>query len=349
MDQGKIIRFCVVALPAGLLLSGAVSVYLTHLSEGRDPDLVAAERKRQEAAAILRRPIERADLEKYVRTLATDIGERHLGEPVTLRTAAYWIESTLGPSNLGYTVEREKYQVGGEDVWNVVAELPGGRLADQTVVVGAHYDTVPDCPGANDNGTGVAALISLAGAFAGTVPDRTICFVAFANEEPPYFRTDDMGSRVHAARLKQTGAKVTAMLSLETMGFYSGAPQSQKSPANLPADAGQFPGVGDFVALVGNPESKPLIDTARTAWEKASLGVKSLPVILPASVAGIDWSDHASFWRAGYPAFMITDTAPYRYPHYHLPTDTPDRIDFERFTEAVKGIKAVVEQLASEP
>jgi hypothetical protein len=349
MDQGKIIRFCVVALPAGLLLIGAASVYLTHLAEGRDPELVAAERKRQEAAAILRRPIDRADLEKYVRTLATDIGERHLGEPVTLRTAAFWIESTLGPNNLGYTVEREKYQVGGEDVWNVVAELPGGRLADQIVVVGAHYDTVPDCPGANDNGTGVAALISLAGAFSGTVPDRTIRFVAFANEEPPYFRTDDMGSRVHAARLKQAGARVTAMLSLETIGFYSSAPQSQKSPTSLPAGSGQFPGVGDFVALVGNPETKPLIDTARAAWEKAGLGVKSLPVILPESIDGVDWSDHASFWRAGYPALMITDTAPYRYPHYHLPTDTPDKIDFERFTEAVKGIKAVVERLASEP
>ncbi|MBL9153156.1 MAG: M20/M25/M40 family metallo-hydrolase [Verrucomicrobiales bacterium] len=347
MDQGKVIRFCLVALPVGLLLIGAASVFVTEfvLADATVPDEAAT--KQAKAARLTRRDVAREDLEKYVNVLAGDIGERHLGEPKSLRAAAYWIESTLGPNNIGYPVSRERYQVGGEEVWNVVAELPGGRLAKEMVVVGAHYDTVPGCPGANDNGTGVAALLSLAHSFAGETPDRTIRFVAFVNEEPPHFHTESMGSLVHARHLAKTGARVSAMISLETIGFYSDEPGSQRTPPGL--SVGPFPTVGNFVALVGNPESEPLVRAVGAAWELAGVSVRALPIALPESVEGVGWSDHWSFWQAGYPAVMVTDTAPFRYAHYHRPTDTPDRIDFARYTDVVKGLRTVIESLAKAP
>lgn len=345
MDQGKIIRFSLVALPVGLLLIGAGSIFVTHFLPAEDVKAVEAVDKQAQAASIMRRPVAQEDLEKYVKVLATDIGERHLGVPKSLRAAAFWIESTLGPNNIGYPVAREKYAIGEAEAWNVVAELPGGRLASEVVVVGAHYDTVPGCPGANDNGTGVAALLSLANAFAGTKPDRTIRFVAFVNEEPPYFQTDVMGSRVHAKHLAQSGAKVTAMISLETIGCYTDEPGSQKTPPGVPAD--QFPGTGNFIAFVGNPESRNLVDAAAAAYGRAGVSVPPVAVALPETIEGVGWSDHWSFWRSGYPAIMVTDTAPFRYAHYHLPSDTADRIDFARFTEVVKGMRVVIEELAS--
>jgi len=345
MDQGKIIRFSLVALPVGLLLIGAGSVFVTHILDGQDAEVKLAADKQAQAASISRRPVTREDLEKYVGVLASDIGERHLGVPKSLRAAAFWIESTLGPNNIGYPVAREKYEVDGAEVWNVVADLPGGRLASEMVVVGAHYDTVPGSPGANDNGTGVAALLSLAHSFAGMKPDRTIRFVAFANEEPPYFHTAAMGSVVHAGQLAKAGAKVTAMISLETIGYYTDAPGSQKTPPGLPPE--NFPAVGDFVAIVGNPASRSLVDAAGESFRRSGVAVPALPVALPEEIEGAGWSDHWSFWRAGYPAIMVTDTALFRYGHYHLPTDTPDRIDFGRFTEVVKGLRAVVEDLAN--
>ncbi|MCB1230655.1 MAG: M20/M25/M40 family metallo-hydrolase [Verrucomicrobiae bacterium] len=294
----------------------------------------------------MRKPVSQEDLEKYVSVLANDIGERNLANDKKLRAAAYWIESSLGPSNMGYTVDRQKYEVDGQEVWNVVAQLPGTEYANEIVVVGAHYDTVPGCPGANDNGTGVAALLALANAFTGTQPARTIQFVAFVNEEPPYFQTDSMGSVVYAKQLGRQGAKVAAMISLETIGCYSDEPGSQKLPEGLPP--GAFPDVGNFIAFVGNTESQSLIDHAKNAYDGAGVDVPSLAAALPESINGVGWSDHWSFWREGYPAFMVTDTAPFRYPHYHEPTDTPDQIDFPRYTDVVKGLRAVVDSLAND-
>lgn len=345
MDQGKVIRFCLVGLPVGLLLIGAGSVFVTHLADGTDPEVEKARLKREQAASIMRKPIDPADLERYVKVLAGDIGERHLGAPKSLRAAAFWIESTLGPSNMGYTVERERFEVDGEEVWNVVAELSGGDKAGEIVVIGAHYDTVPGSPGANDNGTGVAALLSLANSFSGEKPARTLRFVAFVNEEPPYFQTDRMGSVVHAKRLAQQGARVAAMISLETMGYYSESPGSQQAPPGVPP--GQFPETGNFIALVGNPESKGLVDAAEAAFRQAGGKVVPVAAVLPETIEGVGWSDHWSFWRAGYPALMATDTAPFRYGHYHLPTDTPDRVDYERLADVAKGLRAVIESLAN--
>lgn len=345
MNQGKVIRFCLVALPTGLLLMGAASVMVTHVIGGKDADQEEAEQKRQQAARIMRKEVNREDLERYVRVLSEDIGERNLDTYKSLRAAAFWIESSMGPSNMGYAVDRQNYEVEGQAVWNVVAELKGLQRPDEIIVVGAHYDTVPGCPGANDNGTGVAALLSLANAFSGSQPSRTILFVAFVNEEPPHFQTEAMGSVVFADWLEKKGARVKGMVSLETIGYYTDEPGSQSLPEGVPRD--QFPEVGNFVAMVGNPASKDLVDLAAAAYEETGAPVPALPVTLPESVDGVGWSDHWAFWQVGYPAFMVTDTAPFRYAHYHEPTDTPDKIDFERYTEVVKGMQGVIEALAN--
>lgn len=345
MNQGKVIRFCLVALPLGLLLMGVASVMITHVIGGRDADQEEADQKRQQAARIMRKDVNRDDLERYVRVLADDIGERNLEHYKNLRAAAFWIESSMGSSNMGYEVDRQNYEVDGQAVWNVVAELKGLQRPDEIIVVGAHYDTVPGCPGANDNGTGVAALLSLANAFSGSQPARTVLFAAFVNEEPPHFQSEAMGSVVFADWLKQQGARVKGMVSLETIGYYTDEPGSQALPEGVPPD--QFPEVGNFVALVGNLESLALVEAAAVAYNRTGASVPAFPVAFPESVDGVGWSDHWSFWQEGYPAFMVTDTAPFRYAHYHEPSDTPDKIDFERFTEVVRGLRGVVESLAN--
>lgn len=345
MDQGKIIRFCLVALPGGILLLGVASVFVTHFVGGKDVETEKAKAKQEQAAEIMRKPVTQEDLEKYVKTLAGDIGERNMSNYKSLRAAAFWIESTIGPSNMGYVVDRQNYEVDGQMVWNVVAELPGSTHANEIVIIGAHYDTVEGSPGANDNGTGVAALLSLANAFSGSNPARTLRFVAFVNEEPPHSHTEFMGSVVYAKYLEKQGVKVVAMVSLDTIGSFSNEPGSQKIPEGLPGET--FPSTGSFVALVGNPENESLVEKVEKAYESAGAKVPALAVALPETIEGWGGSDHWSFWRSGYPALMVTDTAPYRYPHYRQPSDTPEQIDFPRFTEVVKGLRAVVESLAN--
>ncbi|MEX2578750.1 MAG: M28 family peptidase [Verrucomicrobiales bacterium] len=337
MKQATVIRILIVALPAGLLLLGIGAMLKTHMSSSEKP-FDPNEDIRLEAASLNRKPVNRADLESYLETLSGRIGERNVGVPDRLESAAVWIESTLGGGNIGYKVERQTYETQGVEVRNLIAELPGRALRDEIVVVGAHYDTVPGCPGANDNGTGIAGVLALAQAFAGDPQARTIRFVAFVNEEPPFFHTDQMGSYVYAKRCQSLDEKIVAMISLETIGYFSDEPGSQEYPAGL---AGQYPSEGNFLALVGNQASRYIVDSAEAAFS----GAVDLPVVagaFPGEVPGVAWSDHWSFWQAGYPAIMITDTAPFRYPHYHQPTDTVDKIDLDRFTEAVKGLEAVV-------
>lgn len=347
MDSGKIVRFCLVALPVGIILLGVGSLAYTQLTGGPSTDDVEAAEKQAKAAGIMRREIDRVALEKYVEIIAGDIGERNVGAYENLKTAAYWIESTLGPNNMGFRVRKQRFEAAGKEVWNVIAELPGTSRRDEVVVIGAHYDTVADCPGANDNGTGVAALLSLANTFSGTENARTLRFVAFVNEEPPFFQTEQMGSLVYARYLnEEEGADVVAMLALETIGHFDDSPGSQKVPEGL---TNEFPDVADFIAIVGNASSKGILESARSAYEQSGSAAK-VPMeggIFPVEVAGVGWSDHWSFWQVGYPAVMLTDTAPYRYPHYHKPTDRPNQIDFARFTEVVKGMRAVIDTWAN--
>jgi Zn-dependent M28 family amino/carboxypeptidase len=209
-------------------------------------------------------------------------------------------------------------------------------------VIGAHYDSVFGSPGANDNGTGVAATLALAQRFAGRKPEHTLRFVAFVNEEPPYFLSDEMGSFIYAGRCKARGDKISGMISLETIGYFSDAPHSQTYPS--PGLGFFYPKVGNFIGFVSNVHSRALLHRVVGLFRKHAK-IPSEGAALPAFIPGVSWSDQWSFWRQGYPGIMVTDTAPFRYPHYHSSSDTPDKLDYDRFTLVVSGIEKVIEDL----
>jgi Zn-dependent M28 family amino/carboxypeptidase len=240
---------------------------------------------------------------------------------------------------------RTCFEVSRVPVCNIEATLHGTSRPDEFVVLGAHYDSVPQCPGANDNGTGVAALLELSRRFAQRPLARTLKFVAFVNEEPPFFQTSQMGSVVYANAAKARGDRIVGMLSLETIGYYSDLPGSQRYPLPM---APMYPDIGSFIGFVSNLRSTRLLLNARRAFrERTRFPLQS--AALPAAVPGVGWSDHWSFWQAGYPALMVTDTAPFRYPWYHTPGDTPDKICYEPFAEVVEGLEHVAATLAGPP
>ena len=199
------------------------------------------------------------ELLSHVQTLAGQIGERNVFHHDRLVMAADYIRTTL--AGAGYEVHLQPYEVAGRICENVEAEVRGSRRPDDIIVIGAHYDSVQGSPGANDNASGVAAMLALARAFAKTTPARTLRFVSFANEEPPLFQTEHMGSRVYAKRSRERGEKIVLMLSLETIGYYSDEPGSQHLlfPLNL-----IYPSTGNFIAFVSNVENGFLV---RQSWD----------------------------------------------------------------------------------
>jgi hypothetical protein len=283
----------------------------------------------------------RDELKADVEKLATGIGVRSVEEYAALTSAAAFIESSF--SAAGYTVRRDGYDVRGRLCENLEVELRGTG-SDEIIVIGGHYDTVHGSPGANDNGSGVAATLALARRFAATPCTRTIRFVAFVNEEPGHFQTELMGSWVYASRCKERGDKIVAMMSLETIGYYSDERGSQKYP--LPLLNFIYPNEGNFIAFVGDTTSKPLVQKAVGSFRKHAQ-FPSEGTALPASVPGIGWSDHWAFWQHGYPGLMVTDTAPFRYPYYHSRQDTPDKLNYDSMARVVAGLEKVIRDLAS--
>lgn len=282
------------------------------------------------------------ELRHHVVQLAEEIGERNLQRrPRQLAQAAEYIETDL--AGAGYEVKRQEYKVTGSTCYNLEVQIPGTTLPDEIVVVGAHYDSVPDSPAANDNASGVAAMLSLAHQFAGGTTGRTLRFLAFVNEEAPYAHTEQMGSWVYARRCRERGEKVTAMLSLETIGYFSDTPGSQKYP---PAVGLLYPSVGNFIAFIGNTRHRRLVRQVVGAFRRSE-PFPSEGGALPEIVSSIGRSDHWSFWQERYPALMVTDTAPFRYPYYHTPEDTVDKIDFEKLARVVRGLDGVVTALVN--
>ena len=227
---------------------------------------------------------------------------------------------------------------------NVEASLIGSDPASGTIIVGAHYDSVAETVGANDNASGVAATMELARLLQGSKLRRTVRFVFFVNEEPPYFQTNDMGSLIYARQFRRDNVPVSAMISVETIGFYSDVSGSQKYPPVLGL---LYPSRGNFIGFVGNPESRDLVRRSIRRFRE-STNFPSEGVAAPADWPGVGWSDHWSFWQERYPAIMITDTAVFRYPYYHTPLDTYDKVDFQKMARVVEGVRRVVESLASE-
>jgi peptidase M28-like protein len=282
----------------------------------------------------------RGRLEGHVQVLAGEIGERNMLRPTQLAAAARYLEDRL--REYGPAVVSEEFEAGGAAVRNLVVERRGATNPDEIVLVGAHYDSVIGSPGANDNATGVAALLEIARALVRQQPGRTVRCAFFVNEEPPFYMTDAMGSLFHARRARQRGERIVAMLSLETIGYYTDAKRSQHYP--LPF-ALFYPGTGNFVGFVGNLGSRGLVRRAVASF-RGHAAFPSEGVAAPGWIAGIGWSDHWSFWQQGYPAVMVTDTALFRYAPYHTRADTPDRVGYDHLSRVVSGLVGVVGELA---
>jgi Zn-dependent M28 family amino/carboxypeptidase len=281
----------------------------------------------------------RDELRADVQRLGGDIGERNMSRYPQLLAAADFIEQSFARG--GLSTRRVSYELNGRQCHNIEAEIRGS--SSDIFVIGAHYDSVLGCPGANDNGSGIAAVLALSRRFAGISTTRTLRFVAFVNEEPPYFLSPQMGSYVYAEHCKQRGDEIRAMISLETIGYFLDAPNSQSYPA--PGFGAFYPKTGNFIGFVANVASRELLQRTMSIFR----GQKKLPsqgAALPGFIPGVSWSDHWSFWQHGYPAIMITDTAPFRYPHYHLSSDTPDKLDYDRFALVVSGMESVIADLA---
>lgn len=271
-------------------------------------------------------------VELHVRTLADEIGPRDVFVPDKLNAAADYIRTFW--EKIGYQVSAQTFSVQNVECQNLAIEIPGRSNPEEIVLVGAHYDTVSWAPGANDNGSAVAALLELSRLFSTESPSRTLRFVAFTNEEPPFFKSSSMGSLVYAKACQKRKENIVGMVCLETIGYYRDEPKTQKYPFPFRFF---YPDKGNFVAVVGNLRSKPLVKSFTMHFMEES----DFPVECVATfgfLTGIDWSDHWSFWHCGYPAIMITDTALFRYPYYHSSEDTSDKIDYDSLARVTYGV-----------
>lgn len=283
-----------------------------------------------------------ARLRRHVDVLASEIGTRNFDFDAALERAAQYVEAQLRAQ--GHAPRALPFDVLDGQVRNIAVEIPGGSAPEEIVVVGAHYDSVSGSPGADDNASGVAVLVELARRFQSARPQRTLRFVAFANEEPPFFRTEQMGSLVYARESAARGERIVGMLSIESVGFYTDAPGSQQHPP----PAGLFyPDQGNFIAFIGNSASRALLHDAIAAF-RGQAKLPSEGLAAPGFMQAAGLSDHWSFWQSGYPALMVTDTAPFRNPGYHRQSDTPDTLDYAAMAELVGGLEAAVAALVGD-
>lgn len=273
-----------------------------------------------------------ARLRGHVGHLATRIGERNVYYPPALDAARLYIEEQWRAQ--GYAVTRQSYDVGGVGCTNLEITRHGRTGDGGILLIGAHYDTVPGSPGANDNGSGVAALLEISRFMTEIEPATTVRLVAFVNEEPPFFMTPAQGSWVYARLARERGQPIRLMVALETIGFYSDAPGSQSYP---PLFELVYPREANFIGFVSDLRSRRMMHRLAKAFRSCS----DFPLEHAAtfrSVPGVSWSDHWCFWRHGYRAVMITDTAFYRYPYYHTGRDTPEKLAYPAFARVTDGL-----------
>ncbi len=270
------------------------------------------------------------NLYNHVEQLSVRIGDRHLWKERSLDEAAEYIETTL--ATVGYSVQRQTFGCYGRSVSNLIAEKPG--KGDGVVVIGAHYDTVPGSPGADDNASAVAVMIEAARLSREIPIKKNLTFVAFANEEPPCFGSPNMGSMVYAKSLKRSGVALDVMICLEMLGYFR-KDERQKYP--FPGMELIYPKTADFLAVVGNFGSRRYVSSLKRGIKRnAAIDVRAL--VAPEQVAGINRSDHSAFWHHGFRAVMVTDTAFFRNKNYHQESDTIDTLNFNSMGEVVKGL-----------
>lgn len=282
-----------------------------------------------------------ANLQTHVYKLAGEIGERNIWLVQKLEAAAAYIEEIWQSEN--YSVQLQEYDARGTKSVNLIIEIPGISRAGEIVIVGAHYDSVTGSAGANDNGSGVASLLEISRLIKNSNNARTIRLIAFTNEEPPFFLRRDMGSRVYASRARRQQENIVGMLSLETMGYYSEEASSQEYPFPF---GFFYPDTADFIGFVANISSRNLMKFCLEAFRRNTM-FPSEGTAAPGWITGIGWSDHWSFWREGYRAIMVTDTAFFRYEPYHTRRDTPEKIDYDRLARVTLGLAEVITDLAN--
>jgi len=287
------------------------------------------------ATPVAAPPADAARLEADVRHLAARTPSRAAHDVAALNTAAAWIGGSFAAA--GCSLRERTYEANGATYRNVVCAF--GPDAAPLLVIGAHYD-VYESPGADDNASGVAAILELARLIGAAKPALThrLELVAFTLEEPPHFRRETMGSYVHARDLAAAGTPLKLMVSVEMVGYFSDDPGSQHYPA---AGLDQlYPDRGDFIGVVGRTFDRSPVGRVKALMAAAD-SVPVWSINAPVALAGIDFSDHRSFWEHGLPAVMVTDTAFLRNPNYHMPTDTPDTLDYRRMAGVVEGLYQV--------
>ena len=280
-------------------------------------------------------------LKKIVHNLSVNIGPRNYDHYESLNLASEYIQGEF--EKLNYKVKLQKYTVSGKAVENIIVSI--GPQDAERIIVGAHYDTYGNQAGADDNASGIAGLIALAQLLKNHDKQlkKRIDIVAFTLEEPPYFRTEAMGSYIHAKNLKESHVKVEAMISLEMIGFFSDKDDSQEYPIGLLHLF--YPDQGNFIGVVSDLSSRGLKSNFRDSMARAKINVRSLAA--PAGLVGVDFSDHLNYWKFGYDAIMITDTAFYRNKNYHQLTDTIETLNFSKMARVVEGVFYGVVDLAS--
>ncbi|MEM6259572.1 MAG: M20/M25/M40 family metallo-hydrolase [Planctomycetota bacterium] len=308
-----------------------------------------------------------ANLRKHVQVLAGDIGERNCYHPANYEAAASYVESIfkeagLKPRRLPVLVpENDRFLLPATTAYNIEAVVQG-ECAERVIVVGGHYDTkvasecwdddgtppIPDrpgTPGASDNASGVAVMLEVARHLAKTEPKYTIRFVAFANEEPPFFLTDSMGSMVYARTMKDQQIDVKAMICMDTIGCFH---ETSRSKRKYPVELLGLPYTFDYVTFLGNTHSRKIMKRGASTFQRHTNTPLRVAWIWRISKR-IAWSDDASFWEYGYPAFTVTDTAYLRNHHAHEPTDTAEKLDYGPMADVAWAAVFLVKQLANEP
>ena len=280
-------------------------------------------------------------LRSHVQVLSDDIGERHALYPVKLEKAASYIENQF--IEMKFIPRSEEINNKGHR--NIIVENYGGSERNKVIIIGAHYDSVILSPGADDNASGVAVLLELANKYKNKRLAYTLRFIAFVNEERPYFGGDDMGSVYHAKRTKERNEEIIGMYSIEMVGYYNEQPGSQRYP---PIVRNFYPDKANFIAFIGNLMSRDFalmsISSFRDNARLPSEGLVAPQFLVP----DIRRSDHSSFWFHGIPAIMITDTSNFRNRNYHRFHDTIETLNFNSMARLLEGLDGMLESMALE-
>ncbi len=284
-----------------------------------------------------------SNLRLHVDRLAGLIGPRNFERPHSITATLGYLHSQW--EEMGYLVAEETYDAIGDQATNLIVETPGSKRAEEIVLLGAHYDTCGDTPGADDNASAVAVLLEVSRLLGKHIGQRTARYVALACEEPPYFSCDAMGSQHNARESRRRGDQIVGMLCLEMVGYFRDERGSQQLPETLPRFAKPFfPKRGNFLAAVGNLRSWKLLWPFRRGFKKTTK-LPLFTIALPEAIHEIRLSDNSSYWDQGYPALMLTDTSFLRNPHYHLITDTPETLDYHRMTDVTLGVAGAMKRL----